>query len=108
MTKFIKGVSGNPRGRPKNTKTISEALREILNANSISIEFCVQGKKKVVKLASDKNFAYGVAAKLVGSALEGNIKAIQTILDRMEGRPLQTFENAIELNKEDIIINFNK
>lgn len=104
----MKGVSGNPTGRPKQKKHLSDALRDILQSTSLSINFIINGNKKKVTLESDKVIAYGVAAKLVGSALEGNIRAIQTIFDRMEGKPLQSIENTIELNKEDIIINFGK
>jgi hypothetical protein len=96
MSKFVKGISGNPVGRPKQKKHLSEALRDILQSTSISIDFVVNGNKKKVKLESDNIMAYGIAAKLVGSALEGNIRAIQTIFDRMEGKPLQSIERGIK------------
>jgi len=108
MAKFQKGKSGNPAGRPPKKKYISEALSDILLSTKMKIDFTVNGKQKIVTLESDKNLVYGVAAKLVGSALEGNIRAINTIFDRVEGKPLQSIENTIELNKDDIVINFGK
>lgn len=68
---FKKGQSGNPAGRPRGVRYISEALRIWLVAlNGID----------------DKTTnADQIAACLGTAALSGDVKAIQLILDRVEG-----------------------
>ena len=62
-----KGVSGNPGGRPRK-KLIDEALEELLsNENS--------------EIASD------IAQKLLEKARNGDLKAIQVVVERVQGRP---------------------
>ena len=74
--KFKPGQSGNPSGRPKNV--LSKALR-----------------KKLEELESDlpdaRQKADVIVDKLYELAAAGNLEAIKIVLDRMEGRPRQSF-----------------
>ena len=67
-----KGVSGNPGGHPRK-KLIDEALEELLsNENSV--------------IASE------IAEKLLEKARKGNLKAIQLVAERVQGRPRTQME----------------
>jgi len=67
---FVKGVSGNPNGRPRG-KTPSEYLRARLERGKT----CEQIMDKVVTLA-----------------LHGERWAVELLFDRMEGKPLQVID----------------
>lgn len=75
---FIKGVSGNPGGRPKREWTwgglLTEAMEEMLTAKD--------GTK-----AKAKDF---VIKRLVKMAIDGDIQAQKEIMNRMEGFPAQS------------------
>lgn len=64
---FLKGVSGNPSGRPKGNPAVKELLRE----------HSIDAARKVLELLNCGN------AKI-------ELAAAQEILNRTEGKPLQT------------------
>jgi hypothetical protein len=66
------GQSGNPGGRPKK-RLIDEALEELLASN-------------------DSEAARDVAAALLKRARKGDIKAIQLIAERTQGKPMRAIE----------------
>jgi hypothetical protein len=73
---FMPGQSGNPRGRPKSVKFLSEAYREWLGAPS---------RKDPERTNAD------MLAEVIGQqALAGDIAAAREIGDRAEGRPRQS------------------
>jgi uncharacterized protein DUF5681 len=72
-TRFVKGMSGNPGGRPKTAK-LNEALREALAANSRT------------KLPTETNAQY-IAKDIIEQAKKGNLAAAICAGDRAEGRP---------------------
>lgn len=74
---FIKGESGNPNGRPKGARSLSTILREMLEEE---IEENVDGKKE------RKQFQDVIVRKLLKKANDGDLRAIQEIFDRVEGR----------------------
>ena len=82
LKNFPPGVSGNPKGRPKgslNTKTI---LRKLLSAKIIDEE---SGKEMTAHEL--------MLIKLLRKACnEVDQKAIDSILDRFEGKPNQSIE----------------
>ncbi|MGB8801877.1 MAG: DUF5681 domain-containing protein [Candidatus Acidiferrales bacterium] len=74
-TRFIPGVSGNPTGRPQGAAEISKALR--------------------TQLASDlkipaRTYAEKVARKWLEESLRGNIAAIVSLSNRVEGTPVSS------------------
>ncbi len=69
---FRKGQSGNPGGRPKK-RLIDEALEELL-------------------LTEDSKVAEAIARVLVEKAKRGDLKAIQLVAERVQGRPKQAME----------------
>ena len=64
------GESGNPNGRPKNVKYISEALRELLGGDPALL------KELVLAIAS--------------KAGKGDVQAFKEITDRIEGKVVET------------------
>ncbi len=77
-TRFIKGQSGNPKGRPKGAKNMATVLAEEL-AEMIDI---TEGgvKKRVSKLQA-------IIKSLVAKAAKGDIKAATLVFDKSD-RPL--------------------
>jgi hypothetical protein len=74
---FQPGQSGNPKGRPK-SKTISEALRELLEK---------EGNEG--KLLVDQ-----IAEILLEKAKFGDLSAIKEVADRTEGKPRQQHQHS--------------
>ncbi len=74
---FPKGVSGNPKGRPKSI-TLSEALRLQL--------------AEVMPEADERTYAEEIARVLCADAAKGNVMAAKEIADRTEGKPKQALD----------------
>ncbi len=72
-----KGQSGNPNGRPRKNKAMSEELHRLLQRQS-------PGKKET-------NLQV-ITAKLMALAEAGRLDAIKYICDRLEGRPAQAVQ----------------
>jgi hypothetical protein len=77
---FQPGVSGNPGGRPKKSP-VTDEMRELLS-------------KKVPGDKEGRTYATIVALRLVNQAItgKGNVNAIRELLDRVEGKPVQSNE----------------
>lgn len=75
---FNKGESGNPNGRPKGARSLSTILRAMLEEE---IEITVDGKKE------KKQFQDVIIRKLIKKANDGDLRAIQEIFNRIEGKP---------------------
>jgi len=76
---FKPGQSGNPAGKPKGTKHLSTMLKAMLNE-----EVEIDGQK--IK------FDQALIKKLLKKASDGDIKAIQEVFDRTEGKAKQEIE----------------
>jgi DNA-directed RNA polymerase subunit L len=89
-SQFKPGVSGNPNGsKGKEGKTLTTLLREILD-KEINIKKHPITKESNVKLTTSEI----ILLQLVSKASKGNLKAINSILDRTEGRPKQALEHS--------------
>lgn len=80
-TRFRKGQSGNPKGRPKGSRNISTDAKEMLNQK---VPIVVDGKRKkvTVQLAN--------LMRLMEKALSGDIKAmtqVQALAERFNDDP---------------------
>ena len=88
---FSKGVSGNPKGRPKLTK-VTEALREQLAESMPG--------------APEDTIAEAIARALIREASAGNVAAIREVFDRSEGRAPLTLDVGSK-DGEPLLITFN-
>lgn len=76
-TKWKPGQSGNPKGRPKNIKYLSEMLREQLD----QVPDTIDGKKNT------KTWRDLICDSILRAAVRGNQPAItKELLDRIEGK----------------------
>ena len=75
--KWRKGQSGNPKGRVKGKKVLTDELRRLLDAKWRPFG---QTNRELL------------AQVLMGKALQGDLKAIEYIWDRLEGRPAQAVQ----------------
>jgi hypothetical protein len=70
-TRWKKGQSGNPKGRPKGAKNLATIFNEALNQ-----KFEIQEKGKTRKITARE----GIVRRLINEALKGNIKATAFVL----------------------------
>ncbi len=82
---FSKGASGNPRGKRKGSKHLSTILRELLQVKIKAEDFI---KGRCIKQPIGKI----IILELIKRAMEGDLKAIGMILDRLEGKVVQKTE----------------
>ncbi len=75
---FQPGQSGNPGGRPKKTP-LADAYRGLLGR-------VVPGDR------NGRSYAEAIAGKVVAKALAGDIRAVQELADRVEGKPRRSVE----------------
>jgi Family of unknown function (DUF5681) len=74
-TRFKPGVSGNPRGRPKEAKNLSTLVHEALNEPVVVAE---NGRRrKVTKRRA-------IITQLVNRSAQGDLKAMQMLLGTMQ------------------------
>ena len=74
-----KGESGNPNGRPKKGLAWADVLREIADEE-------VKGKdEKMTKMDA-------IARMVFKKAFEGDLGAINILMDRIDGKPRQIIE----------------
>jgi hypothetical protein len=79
-----KGETANPHGRPKGSKNLSTILREMLQKDVEIVN--EDGSREKMPLQ------YVLVRRLIRQAVNhDNLKAIQEIFDRVEGKPQQSF-----------------
>lgn len=83
---FQKGVSGNPKGRPKKGKTFPDLLQKELER----VKLEVQVKEGQTKTMNGKELLCRTLVRLALNSDDDHIKlqAIDKIFDRMEGKPI--------------------
>ena len=80
---FVKGQSGNPKGRPPKQRCIPDILRKI-GAETINTKDGTMPKMEALMRMVFK------------SAVEGNSWAVNFIADRTEGKPVQKLIEHVE------------
>jgi Family of unknown function (DUF5681) len=86
-TRFVKGQSGNPRGRPPGAKNLSSLLGEALNETVIVTEN--GGRRKVTKRQA-------IITQLVNRSATADFRAIKILLDIVRDIERQTEPSAPE------------
>ena len=80
-TRFKKGQSGNPRGRPRGAKNLSTLLSEALNEPVIVAEN--GGRRKITKREA-------IITQLVNRSATADLRAIKILLDMLRDIESQT------------------
>ena len=80
-TRFVKGQSGNPRGRPPGAKNLKSLLSEALNETVIVTEN--GGRRKVTKRQA-------IITQLVNRSATADFRAIKILLDMLREIESQT------------------
>ena len=80
-TRFVKGQSGNPRGRPPGAKNFATLLSEALNETVIVTEN--GGRRKVTKRQA-------IITQLVNRSATADFRAIKILLDMLREIESQT------------------
>jgi hypothetical protein len=97
-SRFKRGQSGNPRGRPPGAKTLSTLLTETLNEPVVIAED--GGRRKISKRQA-------IIKQLVNRSAKGDWRAVKLLLDILqdiEGRTEpQTEENSFSLADEKVL-----
>jgi hypothetical protein len=90
---FLPGNPGGP-GRPKKENTFSDIARTLLSSNEIKITYKYKKDGEVkdgcLDITSDNTINHSLVAALIKEGMDGNVKAIQELIDRTEGKAAQS------------------
>lgn len=75
-TRFKPGVSGNPRGRPKDAKNLSTLVHDALNEQVVVTE---NGRRRKVSKSQ------AIITQLLNRSAQADLKATQILLGIMQG-----------------------
>lgn len=95
------GQSGNPNGRPKGSKSIKSLLAKYLNDPNAPLDD--ESRKALKGFLTPYE---GIALKLISKALQGDLSSTKEILDRYEGRLVETQAHAT-LGKNGKLVGIN-
>jgi hypothetical protein len=83
---FVKGISGNPNGRPRKTQTLADILESLGSATGAGD---VSRKERLMEIV------YQMAES-------GDLAAIKFIAERTDGKPIETLRTQ-EIDKDEVI-----
>ncbi|MCK5019558.1 MAG: hypothetical protein KAS32_21035 [Candidatus Peribacteraceae bacterium] len=94
---WVKGKSGNPNGRPKKNACLTSLMKELLDRDA---EWIAPGATP-----DDKTWQQMIVKALLTKAAKGDIKAIELVLDRTEGKVTQPIggENGQPIRTEIVV-----
>jgi hypothetical protein len=92
---FKPGQSGNPHGRPRKGKTLTDILEKELRRKQVKVrdsdgDILITGKE-------------AAARKLLQLALSGDVGALKYIFDRIDGKP-DIFQHVIDENEIPLVV----
>ena len=90
---WVKGVSGNPNGRPPKGQALAEVYRNILEAERVVVKSFKDGSEQEMEFVGAPTMKHRMAIVLLGMALSGDIHAIREFADRVDGKPTQQIES---------------
>lgn len=91
-TRFQKGQSGNPNGRPKGSKNLATIVRQAANER---VTIVVKGKQRsITKLEA-------AAKQLANKAAQGDLKAMQMLLPQLAALDASVVAQPLEVLADD-------
>jgi hypothetical protein len=91
-TRFQKGQSGNPKGRPKGSKNLATIVRQAANER---VTIVVKGKQRsITKLEA-------AAKQLANKAAQGDLKAMQMLLPQLAALDASVVAQPLEVIADD-------
>lgn len=101
---FKPGQSGNPKGRPKGSVSVTKFMKELLDTK-ISIpktQFTSEGERIPASKA--------LAIRIVTGAIKGDNSKIRELLDRVEGKTKDVLEieNTEKVDADDVYSDIRK
>lgn len=100
-TRFKKGQSGNPKGRPPKELCLTSLVKEELEQQAKTKE----GKLLFNKDGTPKTYAQLLAGAIVSQAAKGNRTALQQLWERVDGKVPIKLEHAGANGNPEININ---
>lgn len=89
---FPKGTSGNPNGRPPKGSTWNDMINEYLEMTVVVDKKRISNKELITRVLMDR-------------ARKGDLKFIETIMDRVMGKPVQKMEVEQIAKPADAVLN---
>ncbi len=96
-SRFKKGQSGNPAGRPKGTPNLKTVLTKYLETSLTKETLLGEKKLPLVDL---------IALRLLQNALNGDVKSIKEVFDRVNGRTNLLENETGEMDSKPQIVGF--
>ena len=97
---FKKGVSGNPKGRPKGARNRSTIAKEILN-------LITEGTNPVTRESENMSQEHLLYFALLKKARQGDVSASKVLLDSAYGQPKETIDVSSDTPSVDFRTLFN-
>ena len=99
LTSWPKGISGNPKGRPKKIATLMKEqgykIGEINDTLQALLACTVKQLDDIIDHKDATVLELMVAKTISKSMKDGNINSLESILSRVFGHPKQSFEATI-------------
>lgn len=88
-----KGQSGNPNGRPKGSRSVSDTFRKIASSDYAKLVIGRGNTEQEIDLKTDGcDIVEAVAVCVIDKALNGDLKAADMMFDRLDGKAPQAID----------------
>lgn len=102
------GESGNPKGRKKGVLFFSEVARNLLQAKKIDITYSFPKDGAMIRshmhMESTHSIAHSLVAALIKEGMGGNVQAIRELIDRTQGKSVESIDMTTGGEKMNSII----
>ena len=109
--KFPKGESGNPNGRPKKFTTLLKehgySLSEVNDSIQAIMSMDEKQIKEVLKNEEATMLEKTVARAIIKSYEKGSLYSIDTLLNRVYGKPKETINQTVEAKVVNVTLNLD-
>lgn len=94
-TQFKPGESGNPAGKPKGVEHSKTRLLKFLS-------LMVKAKNNLLTKEEEEELSVLelMDIALIAKATQGDVKAYKEIMDRLEGKPVETIKQKVEIDTD--------